>query len=280
MLVYSHSGPDHPILVVGFVAVVVCEGANEHFWGLALLHKRHLPAWVLSIAASGSPHLSAPAPRVSSLPAKRAGDFVRVQSHELALGLRPAKRLLRLSYIEEQLLNLMDSRIAITTDGRSALLDRAAIKQPSLFHSWAAVAWDQHLAELLGFGLRTINGYATGARKIPKLVAVVINLLVRGAITVDQIDAVQWPRMSIFPPSNEGEKMDVVSKIGVEDGARRHRIEAAGLAGAFHRTKEAYATAFEYFKVSRHRLGAHVQDFDFGKAHRALERHRDCQNQL
>jgi hypothetical protein len=34
----------------------------------------------------------------------------------------------------------------------------------------------------------------------------------------------------------------------------------------FHRTKEAYASAFEeYFKMSRHRLGAHVQDFDFGK---------------
>jgi hypothetical protein len=35
---------------------------------------------------------------------------------------------------------------------------------------------------------------------------------------------------------------------------------------SFHTTKEAYASAFEeYFKVSRHRLSAHVQDFDFGK---------------
>jgi hypothetical protein len=34
----------------------------------------------------------------------------------------------------------------------------------------------------------------------------------------------------------------------------------------FHKTKEAYADAFdEYFKTSRDRLGAHVQDFDFGK---------------
>ena len=34
----------------------------------------------------------------------------------------------------------------------------------------------------------------------------------------------------------------------------------------FHKTKEAYASTFdEYFKASRHRLGAHVQDFDFGK---------------
>jgi hypothetical protein len=34
----------------------------------------------------------------------------------------------------------------------------------------------------------------------------------------------------------------------------------------FHKTKETYASAFnEYFKISRHRLGAHVQDFDFGK---------------
>jgi hypothetical protein len=35
---------------------------------------------------------------------------------------------------------------------------------------------------------------------------------------------------------------------------------------AFHKTKEAYATAFdEYFQLSRDRLGAHVQDFDFGR---------------
>jgi hypothetical protein len=34
----------------------------------------------------------------------------------------------------------------------------------------------------------------------------------------------------------------------------------------FHRTKEAYADNFdEYFQVSRDRLGAHLQDFDFGK---------------
>lgn len=34
----------------------------------------------------------------------------------------------------------------------------------------------------------------------------------------------------------------------------------------FHKTKEAYAANFdEYFQVSRDRLGAHVQDFDFGK---------------
>jgi hypothetical protein len=34
----------------------------------------------------------------------------------------------------------------------------------------------------------------------------------------------------------------------------------------FHKTKEAYAVNFdEYFQVSRDRLGAHVQDFDFGK---------------
>jgi hypothetical protein len=33
------------------------------------------------------------------------------------------QRLLKLGYIEEQPLNLMDSRITITSDGRSALLD-------------------------------------------------------------------------------------------------------------------------------------------------------------
>jgi hypothetical protein len=36
--------------------------------------------------------------------------------------------------------------------------------------------------------------------------------------------------------------------------------------GKFHELKETYAKAFdEYFQISRDRLGAHVQDFDFGK---------------
>ncbi len=35
---------------------------------------------------------------------------------------------------------------------------------------------------------------------------------------------------------------------------------------SYHHTKEVYASSFEeYFKVSRHRLSAHVQDLDFGK---------------
>jgi hypothetical protein len=55
----------------------------------------------------------------------RAGERViigleRNQAHQ---------RLLRLGYIEEQLLNLMDLRVGITTDGRSALIDHAAMKQ-------------------------------------------------------------------------------------------------------------------------------------------------------
>jgi hypothetical protein len=49
-------------------------------------------------------------------------------------------------------------------------------------------------------------------------------------------------------------------------GLRRPLNDAGYDTRAFHETKEAYAVAFEeYFKVSRHRLGAHVQDFDFGK---------------
>jgi hypothetical protein len=36
-----------------------------------------------------------------------------------------------------------------------------------------------------------VDGYANGSRTIPKTVAIIINLLVGGAITVDQIDAVQ-----------------------------------------------------------------------------------------
>jgi hypothetical protein len=49
-------------------------------------------------------------------------------------------------------------------------------------------------------------------------------------------------------------------------GLRRPLNDAGYNTRGFHRTKEAYASAFEeYFKVSRHRLGAHVQDFDFGK---------------
>jgi len=49
-------------------------------------------------------------------------------------------------------------------------------------------------------------------------------------------------------------------------GLRRPLNDAGYDTRDFHKTKEAYASTFEeYFKVSRHRLGAHVQDFDFGK---------------
>ena len=55
----------------------------------------------------------------------RAGERViigpeRDQAHE---------RLLKLGYIEEYPLNLMDLRVGITTDGRSALLDHAAMNR-------------------------------------------------------------------------------------------------------------------------------------------------------
>jgi hypothetical protein len=47
-------------------------------------------------------------------------------------------------------------------------------------------------------------------------------------------------------------------------GLRRPLNVAGYDTRAFHKTKEAYATAFdEYFQLSRDRLGAHVQDFDF-----------------
>lgn len=49
-------------------------------------------------------------------------------------------------------------------------------------------------------------------------------------------------------------------------GLRRPLNDASYDTHDFHKTKEIYASTFEeYFKVSRHRLGAHVQDFDFGK---------------
>ena len=49
-------------------------------------------------------------------------------------------------------------------------------------------------------------------------------------------------------------------------GLRKPLNDAGYNTRDFHRTKESYASTFEeYFKVSRHRLGAHVQDFDFGK---------------
>ncbi|AOE91970.1 hypothetical protein CJO93_22810 (plasmid) [Ralstonia solanacearum] len=49
-------------------------------------------------------------------------------------------------------------------------------------------------------------------------------------------------------------------------GLRRPLNDAGYGTRDFHKTKEAYASAFdEYFKVARNRLGAHVQDFDFGK---------------
>jgi len=49
-------------------------------------------------------------------------------------------------------------------------------------------------------------------------------------------------------------------------GLRRPLRDAGFDTNAFHTAKEAYATEFEeYFKVTRHKIGAHVQDFDFGK---------------
>ncbi len=49
-------------------------------------------------------------------------------------------------------------------------------------------------------------------------------------------------------------------------GLRRPLIDARCNIRNFHKTKENYASTFdEYFKLARHRLGAHVQDFDFGK---------------
>jgi hypothetical protein len=55
----------------------------------------------------------------------RAGERVivgleRNQAHQ---------RLLKLGYIAEHPLNLMDLRVGITTDGRSALLDHAAMQR-------------------------------------------------------------------------------------------------------------------------------------------------------
>ena len=49
-------------------------------------------------------------------------------------------------------------------------------------------------------------------------------------------------------------------------GLRRPLNDAGYKTRDFHKAKEAYASTFdEYFRVSRNRLGAHVQDFDFGK---------------
>jgi hypothetical protein len=44
-------------------------------------------------------------------------------------------------------------------------------------------------AELLGLGLRTVEGYANG-RAIPVPVAILINLLVGGVATLHEVDAV------------------------------------------------------------------------------------------
>ncbi|HVB82273.1 MAG TPA: hypothetical protein VNE82_20260 [Candidatus Binataceae bacterium] len=49
---------------------------------------------------------------------------------------------------------------------------------------------------------------------------------------------------------------------GLRKPLNQARFETRG----FHKTKEVYADYFdEYFHLVRHRLGAHVQDFDFGK---------------
>jgi hypothetical protein len=46
------------------------------------------------------------------------------------------QRLLKLRYIQEEPLNLLDLHVSITTDGQSALLDHAAMKRPSLLLGW------------------------------------------------------------------------------------------------------------------------------------------------
>jgi transcriptional regulator with XRE-family HTH domain len=45
-------------------------------------------------------------------------------------------------------------------------------------------------AELLGLGERTVTGYA-GGRPIPVPVAILINLMVGGVVTPDEVDAVR-----------------------------------------------------------------------------------------
>jgi hypothetical protein len=47
-----------------------------------------------------------------------------------------------------------------------------------------------HAAELLGLCLRSVHGYANG-KPIPSAVAIVINLMVGGVVTPDQVDAVR-----------------------------------------------------------------------------------------
>jgi hypothetical protein len=49
-------------------------------------------------------------------------------------------------------------------------------------------------------------------------------------------------------------------------GLRKPLTRAGFDTRTFNKTKEVYAKYFgEYFHVVRHKLGAHVQDFDFGK---------------
>src|ERR1700730_15148803 len=48
-------------------------------------------------------------------------------------------------------------------------------------------------------------------------------------------------------------------------GLRKPLNDAGYETRDFHTTKEAYASAFEEYKASRHRLSAHVQDLDFAK---------------
>jgi hypothetical protein len=45
-------------------------------------------------------------------------------------------------------------------------------------------------AELLGLCLRTVNGYAN-CKPIPAPVGIVVNLMVGGVVTLDQVDAVR-----------------------------------------------------------------------------------------
>ena len=54
--------------------------------------------------------------------------------------------------------------------------------------------------------------------------------------------------------------------IAISQRLRRPLREAGFETRALHASNKAYGDAFqEYFSVARHKLGAHVQDFDFGK---------------
>jgi hypothetical protein len=100
-----------------------------------------------------------------------------------------------------------DGFFVLANSGRllRCVIGRFAVCSPRLRKIWTVVVkasqfrraledlelTQKAAAELLGVSLRTVEGYVAGSRRIPGPVGIVINLLVGGVLTKEQVDAVR-----------------------------------------------------------------------------------------